>query len=125
MSAMVLPRLAVVAVGDERHGSYGRRMRRAANDDVQRRADSGGWRIDIAHRDGAADARAEGAAGDAADGRAVLLLDLAALAGRRAAFELQPHAAAAGAFRDLALDAVGAGEASALAAALADGPDQV
>src|SRR5688500_13788230 len=81
---------ALVAVGDEGQLDDGRRVRLAAHDELHRRAGLGVARLDVAHRDRPAGGRAEAAARDLADSRAVPVPDLAVLARRRAA--LRPDA---------------------------------
>src|SRR5688572_30338207 len=120
MSAMACSRrlLAVIAVGDEGQTHHGGRVRRTADDDIERGADGSRGGLDIAHGDRPAKRRREGAAGDDADRCAARIVDLAALAGGGAAFELQPDAAACRALRNLAPEPVRAGEAALLAPAL-------
>src|SRR5262245_55996002 len=79
---------------------------------------------DIAHGDGAVDARPEAARGHRADPLAQEREDLRALAGRRAAVRPDADAPTARALRQLPLDAPGAGETAVAAAALLDRPGE-
>ena len=97
----------------------------AAHDERELGAGRGEGRLDIAHGDRAADGRAEAARGDDADRAAAEIADLRAVAGRRPALGARPTRSRAGPSRELAGDAIGAGEAALGAAALGDGEAEI
>src|SRR5438045_9086291 len=91
---------AVVMSGDKRHRRDFRRARHIADDERKAGAIGSVPGVDIAHRNGAADARAEAAAGDGADSAAGLVRDRSALAGRGAALGAEADALAARPFAE-------------------------
>src|SRR5262249_1406718 len=115
---------AVVALRDEGQLDDARRARRAAHPEREGGTGGGMGGLDIAHREGAADRRAEAARGDLADApRAVR--DFRVLARRRLAVRQNADALPRCAFGELALQHGGAGEAAFGSAALMVGPEKI
>src|SRR5688500_8803424 len=104
--------LAVVAVGDEGQGCYARRQRAAAHRERHPGARRGRGRLDVADRHRRADARAEAAAGDAADGAAGGVVHARTLARGGSAFGPEPDQPPGWTFGELAEDDGGTGEAA-------------
>src|SRR5690349_75230 len=118
MNSLFFEMSALVAVRRERHGRNLGRQRLAANDEMKIGADGGHVLRHIAHGDRAVDGGAEAAGGHDADLTPVWRRDDRTLAGRRPALRLDADAHARRPVLDLGLDALGAGEAPLLAAAL-------
>src|SRR6478609_5604252 len=116
--------LALVAVWGERHGSDLGGDRLAADHEVELGAGGRNILRDVAHGDRTIDGGPEAARRDDADLPAIGGRNHGPLASRRPSFGLQADAHAPCAIPDLALDALGPGEAAFLAPALLDRPDQ-